>query len=323
MEMCANCASELDPSWKFCVKCGTPVPAGTAGQSGGETNDVEASTPAAAVAAPAAPAAKSRQASSAAGAKSIAATTGSATPAAKPASTRTPRRAKSSFTTPTNAAPIVTPPAEKTPDAAAPAENEPIAAPSLVADEAPVERLLTPESALSEPALPRVVRHGTEPSDPSRLGTARSEYARFEREAAEGSVPEEYVAEASAAPVDAPAATPFIDDENPFSHDLPPRPEPPKTRAEAKAAAAVREATRARTMAEAKADIRARYPIPSASADNRSLEYTEDSPAAFRTVDGVPTRRKVDVPLIVSISLSTAGVILIVYLAILVFGARG
>jgi hypothetical protein len=27
MALCSNCGTELQPSWKFCIKCGTPVPA--------------------------------------------------------------------------------------------------------------------------------------------------------------------------------------------------------------------------------------------------------------------------------------------------------
>jgi hypothetical protein len=54
----------------------------------------------------------------------------------------------------------------------------------------------------------------------------------------------------------------------------------------------------------------------------------EEIPAAIRnSQDGPPARatgrRKLDVPLIVSISLGAAGTILIVYLVILVFGTRG
>jgi hypothetical protein len=116
----------------------------------------------------------------------------------------------------------------------------------------------------------------------------------------------------------APADQPVVTNENPFSLPLPPRPQQPQSRAEAKAAAAERAAIRARNTAAAKAEIRAKYPIPSASPD-----HAAEIPAAFRTVDTPPAARKVDVPLIVSISLGAAGVLLIVYLAILVFGARG
>jgi hypothetical protein len=414
MEICATCATKLDPSWKFCVKCGTPVPAGAAHQSRDEHYVDEAAVPAAAPAtmadpvAPSAPA-KSPAATSAPTAVRTAARTAVTAEVATPAkSTRKPRRAKSRFEPKTTAIPIVTIPVEPVADI-----PEPESAAS-------VGYVLTPESALNEPALPESYLQGAEQSvssqsrranpDVSRLGQARAEYARAEREAEALAVAEQAAAErareaseaseraraereaaeralaeseateralaelaaaeqaraerdaveqeavdraraealvalseqaqaaqAESAPDEStpgesafaelgfsePSTTLLVTNENPFAHNLPPRPMQPQSRAEAKAAAAERAVTRARNTAAAKAEIRAKYPIPSASTSVAAQEYTDETPAAFRTADGPHAKRKLDVPLVVSISLATAGVILIVYLAILVFGARG
>lgn len=417
MEICATCATKLDPSWKFCVKCGTPVPAGAAHQSRDEHYVDEAAVPAAATAtmadpvAPSAPA-KSPAATSAPTAVRTAARTAVTAEVATPAtSTRKPRRAKSRFEPKTTAIPIVTIPVEPVADIP---EPEPAAS---------VGYVLTPESALNEPALPESYLQGAEQSvssqsrranpDVSRLGQARAEYARAEREAEALAVAEQAAAErareaseaseraraereaaeralaeseateralaelaaaeqaraerdaaeqeaadraraeavvalseqaqaaqaaqAESAPGEStpgesafaelgfsePSTALLVTDENPFAHNLPPRPMQPQSRAEAKAAAAERAVTRARNTAAAKAEIRAKYPIPSASTGVAAQEYTDETPAAFRTADGPHAKRKLDVPLVVSISLATAGVILIVYLAILVFGARG
>jgi hypothetical protein len=67
--------------------------------------------------------------------------------------------------------------------------------------------------------------------------------------------------------------------------------------------------------------IPSRYPLPPESLLSPHLEYTDNG--AVPTTDGVHVKRTVDVPLMVSIGLSTAGVILIVYLAIVIFGAHG
>lgn len=90
----------------------------------------------------------------------------------------------------------------------------------------------------------------------------------------------------------------------------------PQTRAEAKAAE--RAGTRSRNATAANAEYHTTNAVPSPSPDR-----ADEIPAAFRSTDPLPTARKVNVPLIVSISVGVAGVVLIVYLAILVFGARG
>jgi hypothetical protein len=95
----------------------------------------------------------------------------------------------------------------------------------------------------------------------------------------------------------------FADDESLLSRDLPPR----------------RQSLQGR--GRATAESRERYPSYASVAT--SQEYTEESIPSFHTSDGAPSRRRIDVPLVVTIGLSTAGVVLIVYLAILVFGARG
>ncbi|MEO7123054.1 MAG: zinc ribbon domain-containing protein [Lacisediminihabitans sp.] len=279
MEICANCAAKLDPSWKFCTKCGTPVPASTAHETRGEPKAVEEASPAAAATASAVKAVTPLERHPEQSATS------------KPAPARKPRRAKSNFAQHTPPAPVAA-------ETDASAESAP-AAPQSVKTETTVEPILTPESTRAEPALPSIVLQGSE--QPEHKNSMKATAATL---------------------TETMTATPSIHDDNPFSHDLPSRPEQPQTRSEAKAAAAVRAATGARTMTEAKADIRAKYPIPSASSDNARLEYTEDAPVVFRS-QNAPSKRKIDVPLIVSISLSTAGVVLIVYLAILVFGARG
>ncbi len=284
MEICAICASELDPSWKFCIKCGTPVPAGSAHRTRDETDVAEAAAPA--VVPSAAPVAEGIIASAAA--PGVRAAPGNTAAHPAPAgienapATRIPRRARSQF-----------------------APSAPT--PSLISTEAAAStpEADIPEAIVREPVLPVPVipEHKQSPFAPA-----------IESDSEPAPEP------ARSPSIDDLAALPFAEDANPFSHDLPPRPEPPQTRAEAKVAAAERAAIRARATATAKAEIRAKYPIPSAAA---SEEYTDERGPAFRALDDPPTRRKIDVPLVVSIGLSTAGVILIVYLAILVFGARG
>jgi hypothetical protein len=170
-----------------------------------------------------------------------------------------------------------------------------------------------PEPAQPEPAQPETAQPTSAQPTPVQAGV--SETATHFAEPATAS---EVSSVTPSAEQPAPADQPVVTNENPFSLPLPPRPQQPQSRAEAKAAAAERAAIRARNTAAEKAEIRAKYPIPSASPD-----HAAEIPAAFRTVDTPPAARKVDVPLIVSISLGAAGVLLIVYLAILVFGARG
>jgi len=326
MEICANCAAKLDPSWKFCITCGTPVPAGAAHRTRDEPIAAEAAASGAA-------------------------------PSVVPAEDASDDAGVEVDASATDAVDV-----EFVDDDALEAENEtdaeftddePIVE-DLVADDDPiVEDVVADEpapsvAAVAEPTT-RTPRRGRSPFAPPTPAVVEDESADDEPIAREPVLPVPVIPmpdlavsandsgdesdtdlepdqELEPALVHSPsindlAREQFDDAENPFSHDLPPRPLPPQSRAEAKAAAAERAAIRARTTAAAKAEIRAKYPIGAAS--GRSQEYTEESIPAFRTGDGAPSKRKIDVPLVVSISLSTAGVVLIVYLAILVFGARG
>lgn len=315
MEICANCAAKLDPSWKFCITCGTPVPAGAAHRTRDEPIAAEAAASAAA-------------------------------PSVVPAEDASDDAGVKVDASATDAVDI-----EFVDDDALEAENETDA--EFTDDEPLVEDVVADEpassvAAVAEPTT-RTPRRGRSPFAPPTPAVVEDESADDEPIAREPVLPVPVIPmpdlavsandsgdesdtdlepdqELEPALVHSPsindlAREQFDDAENPFSHDLPPRPLPPQSRAEAKAAAAERAAIRARTTAAAKAEIRAKYPIGAAS--GRSQEYTEESIPAFRTADGAPSRRKIDVPLVVSISLSTAGVVLIVYLAILVFGARG
>lgn len=65
-------------------------------------------------------------------------------------------------------------------------------------------------------------------------------------------------------------------------------------------------------------------PAPAASADTRDGAEAQrpDVPAAIRPDPVETTRGKVDIPLIIGFVLGTAGVVLIAYMAIWLFGPR-